>query len=243
MRGIMRVQTENFSPLQDYLVRPESFRVRERFLTWARAALPLPADGGADYLKPENWWGRLVAAVPDPAAALAALSQATGVYFFPSREWPGRLVRFLLRLGVRRLLEAGAGRGYLAQALVAEARAAGLEFLAVDRGEGEYVGGLPVSPVVVRGDAFLAAREFRPQAVFYAWPPPGQSLAPLLCIPGVRWVIVAGEPGGGVTGAREDWERLPHRPSASLSRFCRGRSGPVRHQVAVFASPGGPVIR
>ncbi len=228
---------ENFAPLRDYLARPEGFRARQRFAAWARRVLSLPPDGTPDYLRPEVWWQDLLAAVPDAAAALAALSQATGIYFFPSREWPPRLVRFLVRLGVRRLLEAGAGRGYLSQALAPLARQAGLGFLAVDRGEGEFVSGLGGSPVVAPGDAFQAVHDFRPQAVFYGWPPPGQSLAPFFSCGTVRWLIVAGEPGGGVTGAREDWLGLPHRPASALSRYSRGRGGPERHAVTIFLRP------
>lgn len=228
---------EDFAPLRDYLARPERFRNRQRLVAWARTVLSLPLGGAPDYLRPEAWWQELLAAVPDPAAALTALSQATGIYFFPSVEWPARLVRFLRHLGVRRLLEAGAGRGYLSQALAPLARQAGMAFLAVDRGEGEFVSGLEVSPVVVPGDAFQAVHDFRPEAVFYGWPPPGQSVAPFFACPTVRWVIVAGEPGGGVTGAREDWQRLVPRPSPALSSFCRGRRGPNRHGVTIFGRP------
>lgn len=153
------------------------------------------------------------------------------------------MLRLLLRLGVRRLLEAGAGRGYLSQALAPLARQAGMAFLAVDRGEGEFISGLRVSPVVVPGDAFQVVHSFRPEAVFYGWPPPGQSLAPFFACETVHWVIVAGEPGGGVTGAREDWERLPHRLSWALSRFCRGRNGPAGHGVTIFKRPEPEEVR
>jgi len=163
-----------------------------------------------------------------------ALSQATGVYFFPSREWPGRLLRFLRFLGVRRLLEAGAGRGYLTAALGPLAQAAGLDFLALDKGEGEFVGNLEVHPFVQRGDVFQVIHRFDPEAILYAWPPPGQSLTPLFACGSLRYVIVAGEAGGGVTGAREDWLALAVRKSPALSRYCRGRTGQNRHQVSIF---------
>ena len=61
-----------------------------------------------------------------------ALSQATGVYFFPSREWVQTLMRYLKLLGVTRLLEAGAGRGYLTAALAPACAALGIRFRAVD---------------------------------------------------------------------------------------------------------------
>lgn len=227
---------ENFAELLDYLADPEGFQARWRFTHWARARLNLPPGdgGGPDYLLPEAWWQAMLAAAPDQDAALAALSRATGLYFFPSREWPGLLVRFLGKLKVTRLLEAGAGRGYVSQALAPLAAAAGLDFLAVDRGDGEFASELATAPLVQTADAFRTAQTWRPQAVLYAWPPPGQALQPFFDTLGVRYVIVAGEAGGGVTGAREDWERLPHKKSHLLSRFCRGRAGHSRHQVTIF---------
>lgn len=227
--------SEDFGEIRAYLSNPDGFQSRRRFTLWARERLRIQAaPGDPEALLPEAWWQALLAAVPDEAAALAALSQATGLYFFPSREWPGRLLRFLLRLQVRRLLEAGAGRGYLSQALAPLAKKNGLAFMAVDRGDGEFAAALPASPLVRRADAFETVHHFRPQAVLYAWPPPGQSLLPLFAAPAVRFVIVAGEAGGGVTGAREDWDSLPHRKSGALSRFCRGRTGQSPHQVTIF---------
>lgn len=162
------------------------------------------------------------------------LSQATGVYFFPSREWPRRLLRYLTRLGVGRLLEAGAGRGYLTAALAPLTAVAGLDFLAVDRGDGEFQAGLPVCPLVQPGDVFEVIRDFRPQAVVYAWPPPGQSLAPLWEVPSLRYLLLIGEEAGGAAGAPEDWERLPQKISPGLGRFSRGRTGPAKHRVTIF---------
>ena len=178
------------------------------------------------YLLPEARWRELTHGVPDDAAWLMALSQATGVYFFPSREWVLTLMRYLKLLGVTRLLEAGAGRGYLTAALAPLCAAAGIRFRAVDTGDGEFVSGLPVYPGVERADALAAARELRPEVVVYAWPPPGQSVAPLCQTPFLHYLIVIGEAGGGVTGAREDWATLPHRVSPALSRNAAAAPGP-----------------
>lgn len=60
-----------------------------------------------EHLLPEAEWQRLLSLAPDPEGWMAVLSQATGVYFFPSREWPVRLVWWLRKVGVTRLLEAG----------------------------------------------------------------------------------------------------------------------------------------
>jgi hypothetical protein len=109
-----------------------------------------------------------------------------------------------------------------------------MAFLAVDRGDGEFQAGLPVSPLVQPGDVFTVIGEFQPQAVLYAWPPPGQSIAPLFEVPSLRYLVLIGEEKGGAAGAPEDWERLPHKISPFLARFSRGRTGPERHGVTIF---------
>ncbi|MEW6387236.1 MAG: hypothetical protein AB1491_06950 [Thermodesulfobacteriota bacterium] len=215
-----------------------SFRQRRRFEEFARTLirLPQPGEGPLEYLLPEARWQELLRRAADPEEWLMALSQATGVYFFPSREWPPLFLRYLNLLGVQRLLEAGAGRGYLTAALASLTGAAGLTFKALDKREGEYGAGLPVHPQVEPGDVFAAVADFQPEAVLYAWPPPGQSLAALLQFPSLRYLMVVGEAGGGVTGAREDWLTWPHKKSPLLSRFSRGRTGQTRHQVTIFWS-------
>jgi hypothetical protein len=213
-----------------------SFRDQRAFEQVARdlVRLPAPGEGPLAHLLPEARWLELAARVPDEAAWLMALSQATGVYFFPAREWGPTLIRYLKLLRVTRLLEAGAGRGYLTAALAPLSAAAGIRFRAVDQGDGEFVSGLPVFPGVERGDALAAATEFRPEVVLYAWPPPGQSVAPICQMAFLHYLILIGEKGGGATGAREDWQTLPHRVSPALSRYGRGRTGLKHHQVTIF---------
>ena len=113
-----------------------SFREQRAFERLARdlVRLPGPGEGPLSHLLPEARWRELTNRVPDEAAWLMALSQATGVYFFPSREWVPTLIRYLKLLGVTRLLEAGAGRGYLTAALTPLCAAAGMRFRAVDTG-------------------------------------------------------------------------------------------------------------
>jgi hypothetical protein len=217
-------------------LQASTFREYRRFLDEARGLvrLPEPGEGPLDYLLPEARWQELLRRQPDPAAWLMALSQATGVYFFPSREWPRRFLRFLRFLKITRLLEAGAGRGYLTAALAPLCQAAGIAFMAVDKGEGEFQSGLPAHPRMERGDVFEAVRDFRPQAVLYAWPPPGQSIARICQAEFLHYLILVGEAGGGVTGDPADWRILPHRQSPALSRYGRGRTGEERHRVTIF---------
>ena len=215
------------------------FREHRQFQEEARSLVRLPEPGGGplDYLLPEARWQELLGRAPDPAAWLMALSQATGVYFFPSREWPPRFLRFLRLLKIRRLLEAGAGRGYLTAALAPLCAAAGIDFLAVDKGEGEFQSGLRQHPRVQRGDVFEASRDFRPEVVLYAWPPPGQSLGAICQAEFLHYLMVVGEAGGGATGHPEDWRTLKPRESSALSRCGRGRTGMARHRVTVFYGP------
>jgi hypothetical protein len=213
-----------------------TFREHRQFLDRARRLVRLPeaGEGPLDYLVPEARWQEIMQRQADPAGWLMALSQATGVYFFPSREWPPRLLRFLKLLRITRLLEAGAGRGYLSAALAPLCQATGISFRAVDKGEGEFQTGLPVHPRVERGDVFRVIDEFRPQAVLYAWPPPGQSLARICQANFLHYLVLMGEAGGGATGDPRDWQTLRHRESPVLSQYGRGRTGPGRHRVTIF---------
>ena len=219
-----------------------TFREHRRFLEYARCLvrLPEPGEDPLDYLLPEARWQELLRQAPDPAAWLMAVSRATGVYFFPSREWPSRFLRYLKLLKISRLLEGGAGRGYLTATLAPLCEAAGIAFRAVDKGEGEFQSGLGSHHRVERGDVFTAVQDFRPEAVLYAWPPPGQSVAPLCQTDFLHYLILIGEAGGGATGAREDWETLPHKISPALSRYGRGRTGALSHRVTVFYGGGQP---
>jgi len=216
-----------------------SFKDRRAFRQFARdlVRLPAPGEGPLDHLLPEARWRELIAGVPDEADWLMALSRTTGVYFFPSREFVPVLMRYLKLLRVTRLLEVGAGRGYLTAALAPLSAAAGIGFRAVDRGDGEFVSGEPVYPGVETTDALDALTCFRPQAALYAWPPPGQSVAPLCQLSFLHYLIVIGEAGGGATGSQKDWLTLPHRESPALSRYGRGRTGSGPHRVTVFYGP------
>ena len=218
------------------MLSPLTFREHRQFIEYARRLVRLPelGEGPLDYLLPEARWQELLAREPDPAAWLMALSQVTGVYYFPSREWPTRLLRYLQLLKITRLLEAGAGRGYLTAALAPLCDQAGLAFRAVDKGEGEFQSDLRSHPRVERGDVFAALQDFRPQAVLYAWPPPGQSLVRICQADFLHYLILVGEAGGGATGDPRDWQSLRQRESAALSRYGRGRTGPERHRVTIF---------
>ena len=224
------------SPLpRQWVSGQATWRQRRDFEVTARRLIRLP-DGAAEplgHLLSEADWRTLAPPGPQEEDVLEALSQATGIFFFPSTEWVLSLDRFIRLLGIRRVLEVGAGRGYLAAALAPWLTPQGLAFRAVDKALGEFESGLPRHPVVEIADALGAVQAFHPDLVIYAWPPPGQSILPLCQSPGVRYVLLLGEEGGGCTGDPADWHSWPHRRSARLSRLGVGRTG-RRQQAAVF---------
>lgn len=218
-----------------------TWRERQRFGEVARTLirLPEPHEDPLEVLLTEAAWRQLVPADAHEETVLAALSQETGIYFFPSQEWVLRFCRLVELLGVTRILEAGAGRGYLAAALAPQCARRGMSFLAVDSAQAEFESGLPRHPVVRLGSTLEAVREFYPELVLSAWPPPGQSIGPLLASAGVRFVLVVGEDQGGCTGDPGDWRTLAPRLIKSLSRCGLGRSGRRCHTATLFIGKKG----
>ena len=141
-------------------------RQRRRFQDAARALIRTPAPDAdpMGHLLTEDHWRQLVPADDQEEVVLTALSQATGVYFFPSREWVAAFCRFIHLLGIRRVLEAGAGRGYLAAALAPLLARQGIAFKAVDNAQGEFESGLPRHPVVEQTDALDRTPGFFPRS-------------------------------------------------------------------------------
>ncbi len=170
------------------------FREHRQFQDWAGSwcACPEPEGGPLDYLLPESRWQELLAAAPDPAAWLMACPSYRGLFLplpgmaVPPPALPQTLEDHPAPGGRRRpgLPHRGPGPAL---------PVGGINFLAVDKGEGEFQSGLPVYPKVERGDIFAASTTFA-QAVLYAWPPPGQ-------IPGVdlpaRFSALSYSGGGG----------------------------------------------
>jgi hypothetical protein len=220
-----------------------TWRQRRRFQEAAQRVVYLPGDDRPDHVWRQADWDRLVPPNAHEEAVLAALSQATGVYFFPSREWLRAFGRFINLLSIRRVLEAGAGRGYLAAALAPLLAGQNVAFQAVDNAQGEFETGLPRHPVVASADALEAVHRFGPDLIVYAWPPPGQSIGPLCRSPGVRFVLVVGETGGGCTGDPADWQRFRHHQVQVLSRYGLGRSGRRRQAATLFFGAANPRFR
>ena len=218
-----------------------SFREHRAFERFARdlVRLPDPGENPLEYLLPEARWRELTGRAPDAAAWLMALSQATGVYFFPSREWVLRLRRYLRLLRVTRVLEAGAGRGYLTAALAPACAAAGIRFRAVDTGDGEFVSGLPVYAGVERADALycgpgVCARRWCSmpgRRRDNRWPPFAKRIFCIILFSlGKR---PAAPPGPGRIG-----RPCPTRFPRPCPRYGRGRTGALSRRVTVFYGGG-----
>ncbi|MBI5495456.1 MAG: hypothetical protein HY904_10570 [Deltaproteobacteria bacterium] len=130
-------------------------------------------------------------------------TSAGPVYLLPTREWMRHLVRLLDRLGVRRVLEVGAGDGFLAECL---ARAgSGLHVTATDTHawrrprarmnaadrrvyRGVRFSGIRPGSNVKRLGAAAAITRFRPDLVLVSWPPPG-TLVERAIRARTRWVL------------------------------------------------------
>lgn len=153
--------------------------------------------------------------------ALAAQAQ---LYFLPTAEFLQALIRLFRHLGVKRVLEVGAGEGFLAGALAAQ----GFQVRATDL---EAVPGAPYGVQVQRAGHLEAVARFQPELAFWCWPPLG-SRAPqeLLQAPGLKYYLDVGD-GGCATGLPNLVPQFRGRYLHTLSRlgFTRLDWGPFRH--------------
>jgi hypothetical protein len=157
------------------------------------------------------------------------------LYLLPTRELVCALAKECRRLG-RRVLEVGAGDGFLAQAL-AEA-APDLDVRASDSGAWRQpkarmtpeeqrrwravaLVGIALGKNVERLGALEAVRRHRPEVVLCAWLPPGTLLARLVRSP-CRYVLDIGAAGGVTAQGAWDW-RFGHTFLEPLERVARCR--------------------
>jgi hypothetical protein len=146
------------------------------------------------------------------------------LYLLPSRELIRALTLWLRALaGARgRVLEVGAGDGFLSDAL--RAVDPKLRITATDSGaweqpgarmtaaeqrrHGKQVHGLALGKSVERLDALAAVRKYRPDVVLAAWLPPGPLLAKLVRS-SCKYVVEIGAAGGVTAHGEWDW-RFAH---------------------------------
>jgi len=166
------------------------------------------------------------------------------LYFLPTRPFVSALARELRKLGVKRVLEVGAGDGFLSRCL--RLAAPDLHVIATDSGAwqrpegrmsaperlefaGRHVPGLALGPDVERLGALPAIEKHQPDLVLAAWLPPGPLLDRLIRAP-VTYVLELGAPAG-VTPSAWSW-RFAHEflegPLEALAR-CRLDARPHKH--------------
>jgi hypothetical protein len=159
---------------------------------------------------------------PEDLAWICEFAELGPLYFLPTRRFVAALARTFRELGVRRVVEVGAGDGFLAHAL--QVRAPWLEVVATDSGAWQRpearmsaaeqkrlartpVPGLALGGNVLKMSARQAIARFAPDAVLGAWLVPGPLLDSLIRAP-VRYVLDIGA-GSGVTGHVRSW-RFAH---------------------------------
>lgn len=152
------------------------------------------------------------------------LADGLQLYFLPTEEFLLALIRLFRVLGVSRVLEVGAGEGFVAAALAQR----GFPVVATDL---EAMPGAPYGVPVHRAGHLEAVAAFRPELVFWCWPPLN-SRAPqeLLLAPGLKYYLDVGD-GGFATGAPGLVAQFRGRYLPGLSRlgYTRLDAGPFRH--------------
>ena len=181
---------------------------------------------------------RALEALPPPELEwLCELAPLGPLYLLPTTRWISTLAVKIRSLGARRVLEVGAGDGFVSRCLAKAAP--GLEVRASDSGAwtqaqarmneeertrlaGSQVPGVRLGEEVWRTGAVRAIGQWRPDLVLACWLPPGPLLDRIVRT-NVRWVLEVGA-AGGVTPGAWSW-RLNHdfcdgEPVETLAR-CR----------------------
>jgi hypothetical protein len=151
------------------------------------------------------------------------LETGSQLYFLPTWEFLKAMVRLFRHLGVTRVVEVGAGDGLVAGAL----GQLGFPAVATDIDPRPN----PYGVTVQAADHLEAVRRFKPQLVFWCWPPLG-SEAPedLIRCPDLRFYLEVGD-GGFAAGAPGLAPRYRGRYLATLSAlgYSRLDAGNFRH--------------
>jgi hypothetical protein len=179
---------------------------------------------------------RALRALPRGALWRYCETRPTGpLYLLPTREFIRGLAEACRNLG-RRVLEVGAGDGFLGRALLKAAP--DLEVRATDSGGWDQatarltadeqrrwrkvpLAGVQLGPKVERLDAPDAVRRYRPDVVICSWLPPGPLLSHVIRSP-CRCVIDIGAVGGVTAQGAWDW-RFAHDFLEPLEQLARCR--------------------
>jgi hypothetical protein len=157
------------------------------------------------------------------------------LYFLATEEFFQALIRLFRRLGVSRVVEVGAWEGFVAAALAAR----GFPVVATD--VEPPCGSWPYGVQILRANHLEAVAAFRPELVFWCWPPLGsRAPAEILAAPGLRYYLEVGD-GGYATGRPDLVPRFCGRYLKTLSGlgYTRLDVGPYRHnRVFLFQGAG-----
>lgn len=134
-------------------------------------------------------------------------------FFIPTKEWVCGFAKLCRCLRIHRILEIGAGDGFVASCLLEQ----GLDVKAVDPFPTEFLYH-PVQPMSHQE----ALHRFQPELAFWCWPPM-KSLAPedILKFPSVRFYIDIGD-GGRTTGQGRLFAAYENRYLQGLSQKAYG---------------------
>ncbi|MFO0725433.1 MAG: hypothetical protein U1E65_16740 [Myxococcota bacterium] len=187
----------------------------------------------------------------DPADVwwVAEANPISPLYFLPTREWVGALVALIAELGVKRVLEVGAGDGFLSQCL--QAAAPQLKVRAtdddswsklearLDPASAKAYRGVPFVGIqrpawVERQSATAAVRATKPDLVLIAWAPPGPMVERAIRGP-CRYVLEIGTDGDVTGDSDRTWKyrkELLEGPIESLG-WCRLDGGDRPRQTRV----------
>jgi hypothetical protein len=177
------------------------------------------------------------------------------LYFLPTREWISALSRLIDRLAVKRVLEVGAGDGFLSACL--GRRRPDLKVVATDTGAwseptarmsktdarefaGVDVHGLRLGAKVERMSATAAVQRYRPDLVLVSWAPPGLLVERMIRSP-VRYVLDVTVDGDVCGNGTKTWRFEKAFLSGALEQraVCRlDRRGERRSRVTLYDGGG-----
>lgn len=148
-------------------------------------------------------WNALSGCDPRDVFWVCEMNSGGPIYFLPTREWIGALVLKLQAMKMRRVLEVGAGDGFLSACLAR--RRLPFKLFTTDNAAWQKpqarmtrqerqalrhiaVPGLTLGPNVEPLDAVQAVQKYKPDLVLVSWPPPGLLVEKLIKSP-TRYVL------------------------------------------------------
>ena len=163
------------------------------------------------------------------------LSGGPQLYFLPTEEFLRAFIRLCRHLGVSRVVEVGAAKGFVAAALGDR----GSPVVATDAAA---PGGSTIYGVrIFQADHREAVAAFRPELAFWCWPPLGsRAPAEIIRSPSLKFYLEVGD-GGCASGIPDLVPRYGGRYLATLSSlgYTRLDVGPYRHNRCFLFQAGG----